>query len=254
MSEESDKRDKFSTQAEVYAKFRPGYPQELIDFLLSTVSERKAAWDCGTGNGQLATRLSPHFEKIYATDISKSQIGNASRMDNIDYRVEPAERTAFVDNFFNLITVAQAVHWFDFSKFYQEVNRTLKTDGVLAIIGYSLCKVDTGTDAVIHHFHTNILRSYWDQERKYVDAHYRNVPFPFAELPTRVIVATHDWTIDRMIGYLNSWSAVQEFIRSNNQNPIDLIVDQLRSSWEGGATKRVTFPMFVRLGKKTPQP
>ena len=244
-------QDNFSTQSELYTLFRPGYPNELIDFLLTEVSGRSSAWDCGTGNGQLAVELAAHFQKVHATDISEKQIGNAVRRKNIEYAVETSEHTTFPDEIFDLITVAQAVHWFDFHKFYREVNRTLKPDGILAIIGYGLCAVDEQTDAVIHHLYNNILRSYWDKERKHIDAQYKTVPFPFTEIHAPSFSAAHQWTADQMIGFLNSWSAVQHYLKKNGQNPLDLIEGELRSSWTSGATKSVRFPIFVRLGKKT---
>ena len=55
-------KDNFSTQAALYARFRPTYPPELIDLLASLAPARMAAWDCGTGNGQVAVLLAGHFE------------------------------------------------------------------------------------------------------------------------------------------------------------------------------------------------
>lgn len=54
------------------------------------------------------------------------------------FRVSPAEQLPFENETVDLITTAQAVHWFDLSKFYPEVKRVLKTNGVLAIYGYNL--------------------------------------------------------------------------------------------------------------------
>ena len=70
-------KDNFSKQADVYAKYRPTYPRDLFDFILSYVANKQAAWDCGTGNGQTAKELAVHFEKVVATDISQKQIDNA---------------------------------------------------------------------------------------------------------------------------------------------------------------------------------
>src|SRR4030095_11116914 len=139
-------KDNFATQSDQYVKFRPTYPDELYQFLLPLVKTKDAAWDCGTGNGQVAQELSKHFKKVYATDISEKQIKNAIQRENIFYKVESAERTSFPDKSFDLITVAQAIHWFDFGAFYKEVERTIKPNGVLAVIGYGLLSIDEDTD------------------------------------------------------------------------------------------------------------
>ena len=135
-------KDNFSKQANIYAKFRPEYPSVLYDFILKNTENRSTAWDCATGNGQAAKVLAQHFEKVYATDINQKQIDNATQAANIEYSISLAEKTPFEDNFFDLITVAKAVHWFDFDKFYTEVQRVAKPNATLAIWGYGTLSVD----------------------------------------------------------------------------------------------------------------
>ncbi len=243
-------KDNFSKQSQLYAQFRPAYPQELFDFLLSLVPERKRAWDCGAGNGQVAVELAKRFEKVFATDISENQIRNAVRKENIFYKVERAEQTSFPNSQFDLITVAQAIHWFDFAKFYQEVDRTLKPHGVLAIIGYPLLRVDEETDKVIGHLYENILCSYWDKERKYIDELYQTIPFPYKEIKTSNFKAQYEWDFEQLIGFISTWSAVQHYIARNNQNPIDKVIDDLRNSCGKKLRKTMTFPILLRVGKK----
>ncbi len=128
-------KDLFSAQSKQYASFRPTYPKELYDFILSHVKNRSIAWDCGCGNGQVANDLSPYFEKIFATDLSAKQIENAVAAPNIKYFISKAEQTSFPDKSFDVITVGQAIHWFDFPAFYNEVKRVSKPDAVLAVWG-----------------------------------------------------------------------------------------------------------------------
>ncbi|MBI1806816.1 MAG: class I SAM-dependent methyltransferase [Ignavibacteria bacterium] len=244
-------KDNFSKQSQLYARFRPTYPSELYDFLLSAVSERTAAWDCGTGNGQVAVELSKYFDNVFATDISEDQIKNAVARDNIFYTIQRAEHTSFENNTFDLITVAQAIHWFEFSKFYHEVDRTLKPKGVIALFGYSLMNMDQRTDKVIHHFYEDIIGSYWDNERRYVDEHYQTIPFPFKEITSSTITAHYDWTLEQLLGYLRTWSAVQHYVDQHNDDPISKIINDLQNCWGESKTKPVTFPIFMRIGVKT---
>ena len=157
-------KDNFSKQATLYSKFRPGYPKKLFDFIMPLIPEKNAAWDVGTGNGQVAVTLVSHFKKVYASDLSAAQIENAQRKKNIVYTVENAEACSFPDNQFDLITVAQAIHWFNFDKFYLEVKRTLKPGGVLAVIGYDVFKINKKINELIDRFYRQTTGPYWDKE------------------------------------------------------------------------------------------
>ncbi len=243
-------KDNFSKQAQLYARFRPTYPAEVFNFLLSFIPIRKIAWDCGTGNGQIAVELAKYFDNVFATDISENQINNAVKKRNITYKVETAEHCSFPANSFDLITVGQAIHWFSFEEFYGEAERTLKPIGVFAAIGYQLPGLDVRTDEVIKHFYENIVGAFWDDERKYIDANYRTIPFPFKEIPAPHFSASYEWTLEQFIGYVNTWSAVQHYIGVKNENPVDMIIEDLKKCWVEGSTKTVTFPILLRAGTR----
>jgi len=242
-------KDRFSAVSDLYSRFRPTYPKELYDHLLTLIPGRTAVWDCGTGNGQAAVALSAHFERVYATDMSREQIRNATERKNITYRVERAEQTSFRDGEFDLVTVAQAAHWFDLASFYREAERVLKPSGVIALFGYSLCRVNAGIDAVIDHFHRNVVGPYWDKEREHVDEEYRTLPFPFTELQAPKFSARYEWEVEWMLGFLGTWSASQRFREQTGNDPLQSIEADLRKEW-GNTTKSVLFPVFARTGIK----
>jgi len=243
-------KDNFSKQSDLYSKFRPGYPKKLFDFLMQLVPDKKTAWDCGTGNGQVAVTLSGYFKKIYATDLSAAQIANAAIKDNIFYLVEKAEETKFDDNSFDLITIAQAIHWFNFDKFYKEAHRTLRPGGIIAAIGYDVLKINRKIDSVIDNFYKITTGPYWDKERKLVDSHYATIPFPFKEIESPGFSMNYQWELEQVIGYFNTWSAVQHYIRKNNENPVDEFSKELRKAWGGVGRRKVSFPVFIRVGRK----
>lgn len=247
-------KDNFSDQSEIYAKYRPVYPPGLYSFLISLVKERGSAWDCGTGNGQVAMELSKFFEKIFATDLSEEQIKNAVQGDNIFYSVERAEHTSFSDDSFNLIVVAQAIHWFDFDNFYKEVNRTINPGGLLAIIGYGMLRVDEETDKIIDDFYKNTIGPYWDKERRYIDEGYQTIPFPFDDIAVPQLTNTPEWNLEEITGYFETWSAVQHYVKANNRNPVDLIRAELEKIWPKGTTKKIQFPILTRMAKIEKQP
>ncbi|MGW1456306.1 class I SAM-dependent methyltransferase [Salegentibacter agarivorans] len=240
-------KDNFSTQSSSYARYRPAYPQELYKFLKEKLTITETAWDCGTGNGQVAGELANFFQKVEATDISKQQLENAVKKPNIQYSVKRAEETNFPDNSFDLITVAQAVHWFNFKTFYNEVERVLKPNGIIAIIGYSLFKSNLETDKLIHKFYKDIIGPFWDEERRYLDEKYQTIPFPFQEIETPAFQQEYQWSFDHLIGYLETWSAVKHYEKEKGENPVNLIKNELKTAF--GNENKIVFPILLRLGK-----
>ena len=244
-------KDNFSSHSHSYSRFRPTYPRELAAWLASLVRRRERVWDCGTGNGQLARLLADFFGEVAATDLSANQIANAMPAGNIVYRVESAERSSFPDRVFDLVTVAQAAHWFDFDRFYGEVNRTLKPDGVIALLGYGLPHVNDEVDRCVRWFHGDVISPYWDKERILVDTNFETIPFPFDELDVPHFESRHAWNLEQFIGYLGTWSAVKHYREARSSDPLDLVRDPLVRVWgHGEAMRDVGFPIFARVGRK----
>ena len=243
-------KDNFSARSADYARFRPGYPPALFEFLFENCPAFDTAWDCATGNGQVAAALSERFLQVVGTDISESQLANATQRPNVVYRHEAAEASSFREKWLDLITVGQAAHWFDFEKFYPEVRRVMRPGGLLALVGYNLLQIDGPTDAAVNHLDRNILGEYWDAERRHVDAAYASLPFPFAEIDFPPMQMTYAWTLDHLLGYLGTWSAVQHFTKKNGVSPLDAgLADDLRQHWPEGVVKTVRFPIFGRVAR-----
>lgn len=241
-------KDNFSAQADIYAKYRPQYPQELFDFILKHVHDLQLAWDCGTGNGQSAAILGKYFKKVFASDISKKQIENAVKADNIQYALEPAEKTSLNDNSVDLVTISQALHWFEFDKFYSEVKRVSKQHAVIATWTYNLIQVDPVTDKLIYDYHFNTLGDYWDKERSHVIEGYKNIPFPFRPIATPAFFIELKWTPEDLEGYFNTWSALQKFITANNYSPVDELMIKIRLNWAPGESRQIRFPLDLKMG------
>lgn len=242
-------KDHFSEQAVAYAQFRPHYPPDLFDYLLSEVKEKNAAWDCGTGNGQVAGVLADHFTRVLATDISAPQLDNAIRKPNIEYRIQQAEQPYVSTIPFDLITVAQAIHWFGFDAFYQVVKQNLQPGAVFAIIGYGLLQTERPLQAVIDLFYTNTIHPYWDPERRYVDTRYQTLPFPFTEIKTPSFRMEYTWSLNQLLGYIGTWSAVKQYRRQLNKDPLVLLSAQLKKNWGSAENHSFSFPLFLRMGR-----
>jgi SAM-dependent methyltransferase len=240
--------DNFSNASTEYAKFRPASPPEIYEFIYANVKNFDNAWDCGTGNGQVAVKLAERFKNVYGTDISSEQLAAATLRDNIIYRKERAEQTSLADESIDLITVGQAIHWFDFDNFYKEVRRIAKPGALIAAWTYSLLRSTPEVNAVIDHLYMDITFDYWDKERKLVDDGYSTIPFPFQEIIAPPIAIVKKLTMEQLMGFLRTWSATRHYIRANLQDPISLVKDDLKRAWGNKETIEVQWPVHVRAG------
>lgn len=238
----------FSKQAELYARYRPDYPKEMYDFIFEHLSGRQLAWDCATGSGQVATYLADHFEQVTATDISQEQLSFAPRRDNIEYLEASAENSGLPDDHFDLITVAQAIHWLDFDAFYKEVRRVAKEDALLAVIGYGMVRVNEELNPIIDNLYEEAFGTHFNKNRKYVDEHYRTIPFPFDEIPNPSFQNHYHWSLDELEGYFNSWSAISK-MKSEGYNPVDKTISELKQRVNNTENIEASFPVFMRLGR-----
>ena len=241
-------KDNFSKQSAVYARFRPKYPDELYEFILAHVQERERVWDCATGNGQALLPLARHFQEAFGTDISEAQLSHGEFLRNTSLHVCPAHQTPFRDDYFDLITVAQALHWFGNEEFFAEVNRVLKPGGTFAAWGYGLLSIDGEIDPLIREFYVDIVGPYWDPERRHIDNQYTDIPFPFELRETPHFEYRKQWTVDQLEGYLSSWSSVQHFIKDKGESPVGPFMERVREVW-GTTKKTVHFPIFLVMNK-----
>lgn len=240
-------KDHFSGHADRYAAFRPTYPDALFEFLAECCHERRHAWDCATGNGQTAIVLTRFFDRISATDASAAQIQAAKAHPNIDYQVASAEASGLAEASVDLITVSQALHWFDLDRFFDEALRVLVPGGVLAAWSYGLCTVDAACDAIILGLYTHI-DEYWPPERQLVDEGYRRIVLPMAAIPAPGFEMTARWRVDAMLGYLRTWSASQRYLRDLGSDPVRSIEDALWQAW-GDQAREVRWPLALKLGR-----
>ncbi|MBE9118816.1 methyltransferase domain-containing protein [Lusitaniella coriacea LEGE 07157] len=243
-------KDYFSQQAASYSAYRPHYPQALFDYLTSLCPGRDRAWDCATGNGQGAMSLVPHFKTIIATDASGAQIENAALHPQIDYRVEPAETTTIETRSIDLVTVAQALHWFARDRFYTEVKRVLKPSGIIAVWCYKLPVISEEIDPIIEEYYERIVGEYWPPERQLIEEKYQTIDFPFEEITPPQFQMEVMWTRDRALGYLGTWSATQRFISDRNTNPLQQIYSRFTEAWgDPESIKVARSRIHLRIGK-----
>jgi SAM-dependent methyltransferase len=195
--------------------------------------------------------LSKFFDHVTASDGSAEQISQATPDPKITYRVEQADKSSLPNTSQDLVTVAQAVHWFPHDAFYHEVKRVLKKDGVIAVWTYDLlsCQDADIMDCLNSFF--ELIEPFWPLQRDYVRTGYKTLPFPFDKevMPPSFIMQT-DWSKEQLIGYFQSWSAVKYFTQKHNINPIKEFEKHLERIWPShSATMSFDFPIAMRVAR-----
>jgi SAM-dependent methyltransferase len=237
-------KDHFSGQSDAYQKYRPDYPPALFEWLASQAPARRLAIDVATGNGQAAVALAPYFDRVIATEPSSAAAGG-SRASWREYRQGGGGRVELAAD---LLTAAQAAHWFDWPRFCVEGARVLRPGGVLAVWSYGYGRVEPVIDGLIADFSRDVVGPYWPRERRHVEEAYRDLvlPFPLIDAPD-LEMQTH-WDAGAMLNYLDTWSAVRRCRARTGRDPLRLLAEPLRQSW-GDGTRDMRWPLTLRAGR-----
>ena len=243
-------KDHFSTRAADYAAHRPSYPVELVDYLAGLAPARDVALDVGCGSGQLSVLLAERFGRVIATDASAQQVESATAHPRVEYRVAPAEASHLPPASVDLITAAQAAHWFDLPAFYAEARRIARPGAILALVTYGVLQADHAIDPVIQHFYRDVVGAYWPPERRHVETGYRDFDLPFAELSAPPLAIEVEWRAADLVGYAETWSAVRGAEKALGQSPVPAFERALAKAWGNSDERRVIrFPLSLRVGR-----
>lgn len=251
MSKSPAAADHFSPVAAAYADARPTYPHQLYDWIAGQCNSHDLAWDCATGNGQAAVDLARHFARVTATDVSAEQISRAVGSPRVEYRVAPAGDSGLDNASADLVSIAQALHWFAGDHFYDEVRRVLRPGGLIAAWSYGVLHVDDdAVDQACLRFYGETVDAYWPPERRHVEARYTTLPFPFQHIDAPELDMEVRWSLGALTRYFRSWSATGRFIAANGYDPVDGVVAELSGLWGDPATTRlVKWPLTILAGR-----
>jgi SAM-dependent methyltransferase len=237
----------FSTVARAYANFRPGYPPGLFAWLASQVPRHEVAWDCGCGSGQASVALAAHFDLVIATDASEQQIAAATSHPRVSYRVAQAEASGLDPASADLITVAQALHWFDVAAFYREARRVARPGALLAAWTYTIPEpAQPQVRAAFDEFYRTVVGPYWPPERRHVESRYNTLEFPAPRVAVPEFQLSVEWPLAQLLGYVSSWSATARYRAATGGDPVVLLEHALAPLW-GQPTRLMTvrFPLTM---------
>jgi SAM-dependent methyltransferase len=241
--------DHFSRLANAYAQYRPQYPAELYAYLAGLTPSNELAWDCGTGSGQAALGLAEHYRRVWATDASASQLAHARKHPRVCYQISHAGQSALPGRSVDLVTAAEALHWFELDSFYAEVRRVLNPGGVLAAWCYHLPEIDPRVDALLSFYYREVVGPYWSPGIRLVEERYQTIPFPFDEVEPPHFEMRASWDLDTLLGFLYSWSANQKYIEAHGSHPVEQVQGELERAWgEASQRKPVRWRLYFRIG------
>jgi SAM-dependent methyltransferase len=241
-------KDHFTAQSAAYQRYRPDYPPALYDWLAAMSPGLSLAVDVGTGNGQAAVALAARFDSVIATEPSAAQLAEARPYSNVSYRQEPAEAMSAASGSADLITAAQAAHWFDWPRFTAEATRVLRPGGLLAIWSYGQCEVEPRIDRLVGDFFRDVVGPHWPRERRHVEERYRGLELPFPPVAAPDFAMQARWDCGAMLGYLDTWSAVRRCRARTGRDPLDLLAGPLADAW-GPGLRGIRWPLALRAGR-----
>jgi SAM-dependent methyltransferase len=195
--------------------------------------------------------LAEHFERVVATDASASQIAHAAPHPRVEYRVAPAEASGLTAGSVDLVTAAQALHWFDIPGFFAEARRALAPGGVLAVWCYGDPTLGNPVlNEILWRYNRGTIEQYWPPERDLVLAEYRSIRFPLEEVPAPRFSLEVGWSLPELMGYLRSWSATARYATAHGSDPVVEVEAAMRPAWQSPDARQVMrWPVTLRVGR-----
>ncbi|MHB1483542.1 MAG: class I SAM-dependent methyltransferase [Saccharofermentanales bacterium] len=130
--------DKFTGKAKAYEKARPGYPVAVIDYINSLVRSNAVFADIGAGTGKFTVLLARSGYEVFAVepnaDMQERLVVTLASYPNVKVVAGAAEATTLPDNSVDVITCAQALHWFDPNAFWSECRRIGRPGGIVIAV------------------------------------------------------------------------------------------------------------------------
>ena len=205
--------------SERYAKCRTKLPVPLIENLLSQhVGPQPGLWlDVGCGPGTSTQELIGRSEKIIGVDISETQLEEARKAvvhPSVTFLQGGGEALPVESASADIITVVQAVHWFDLPAFFKEAERVLKPGGVLGLVCYPHYEVPSSPTmnvAMKHVFFEFLGPYFFRPTMKHLEERYANIIIPFGANTRTSLQLSCKQTYDELVYSVSAWSGFQNY-------------------------------------------
>lgn len=251
MSTPTEFTDHFASVAKKYAEFRPHYPDVLVDVLAEHCTSSNLAWDAGCGNGQLTVMLARRFARVVGTDPSAAQLKHAVAHPKVEYMLATADLPMLDTRSVDLAASAQAAHWFHWPRYVAEVERVTKPGAVVATVSYGIMKLAGDAGELVTHYYRDVVGPCWPAERRHVENGYRDLTWPWTEIPTAPMDMTAQWTRDDLLGYVATWSATVKMITAVGVAPYEQLARELVQVWPGNEARTISWPLALRVAHRS---
>ena len=240
----------FGTQAAHYAAARPTYPAALFDWIAAEAPERERVWDVGTGSGQAARALAGRFEQVHATDLDAAQLTAASLHPNVSYAQGSAHEPGLPADSVDAVTVATALHWFDFARFWPEVQRVARPGAVFAAWTYHRIEADADVMARLVEPVLSVIDPYWSEGNRLSWRGYPpdEIGFPFEPLTAPDFACELGWAPAQLTAFLRSWSAHARAREAGHGAQLERVEREAVTAL-GLAPRAIRLPLAMRAGR-----
>jgi len=244
------KENFFAPIASEYARYRPSYPDALFAWLAQVAPGRQLAWDCATGTGQAAASLVEHMEQVVATDSSAEMLEQAPAHPRITYRQADALASGLERGSMDLVTVANAMHWFHGQAFEQEVRHVLRPGGVIAAWSFAFASITPAVDLLTRRMHNVIVDPFWIGPNRIVEHGYVDLHFPFTPIEAPAFTMVSHLDLATLEGYMRTWSASVKYQAHHGVDPVSLVHAELFEAWgDPAAVRDVHWKLNLRVGR-----
>ncbi|KAG0297308.1 hypothetical protein BGZ96_007045 [Linnemannia gamsii] len=280
-----------SFNSALYQSFRPGYNNNFFKMVYNYHAKHNGhfdtAVDVGTGTGQVAVVLAEKFKQVHGVDASATMLSNAIKKSNVAYHVAKGEDLGVIaSSSVDVLTVAQAMHWFHQPTFFSEVKRILKPRGTFAAVGYSFVVFEDHPRATRRIYELgdqpDQLGTLWDNGRLILDNLYKSIDVPLQNVERhyfpssiksqfRNAAASADYapdaedeaslppvmtgrvTMKHFRNYIKTWSSYKNYCEKYPSRPdiVDLTIDAIlkEENLKEEDEINITWPTVVILGE-----
>lgn len=252
----------YENQSQNYDLFRPQYPQELINSILSQSKNKNLAVDVGTGTGIIAYPLSFQYKKVIGVDISEKQleipIQKYKNIENLKFSLCESEKleTILDKNSVDAIIVAQAYHWFNKREFFESCEKVLNKDGIICLCGYNMFIVnDNALSSAVSDFY-KIVKPYFKCNRETLENEYNDQEFLGYENKHYQFQLNRTVSINDILFYFDTFSAYRLYVEERRNiekndfiDPLEKFKGIVNSLGYGNKIIQITTPFFLKVLK-----
>jgi ubiquinone/menaquinone biosynthesis C-methylase UbiE len=227
-------KDYFKSTAEYFSKYRPQYPNKLIQSIVEDVgiNEDSNILDLGCGTGHVSLLIHKYCNRVYALDPEEEMIevgkrnAEAKRINNIEWiKAGSEDILSYSDKLYgvHLCVMASSFHWMDQSSVLSDLERLVSGNGAVVLINGRNKRI---WEPVV----SQVIKKYLGDKRRAGSGYYKEPGerfeavikrSEFAKIKTIDAGEDYLWTADKIIGFLYSASYCSEYVLGSKKESFE---------------------------------